>query len=95
MFSLSEFPAVVGMFFLPVNEYLVAVGLRGRILRSRSGHGQPLIKIGFQPDELSVDGGDLAVDRARVRNVWTLRRTYADWIVAFAADARPRPRSRP
>ena len=37
-FSLSEFPAVVGMFFLPVNEYLVAVGL-GPESHSRSGHG--------------------------------------------------------
>ena len=60
-FSLSEFPAVIGMFFLPPGDYILAVlaGLRGGVRPDRLA----LREAGLQPRELRAHRRDL--DRHR------------------------------
>jgi diguanylate cyclase (GGDEF)-like protein len=82
-FSLSEFPAVVGMFFLPVNEYLVAVGL-GAGIALAFGAKQPMLKIGFNLANyllMAVISLSILHGFAALNGAPHLR----DWIVAFAA----------
>jgi diguanylate cyclase (GGDEF)-like protein len=82
-FSLSEFPAVVGMFFLPVNEYLLAVGL-GAGIALAFGARQPLLKIGFNLANfllMAVISLTILHTFATLDGAPHLR----DWIVAFAA----------
>ncbi len=82
-FSLSEFPAVVGMFFLPRER--VPPGGRARCGNRARVRGEAAVaEDRLQPLELPADGGDLAVHPAWLRDLGRCS-SSADWIVTFVA----------
>lgn len=82
-FSLSEFPAVVGMFFLPVNDYLIAV-LIGSAAALIVGARQPLMKVSFNLANFMLMA---VISLTVLHSIASLDGAphVRDWVAAFAA----------
>jgi len=86
-FSLSEFPAVIGLFLLPPHEYLLAVltGSAVALLWFR----QAPIKFAFNLTNFGL-GATAALAVFHVLATPTSTPTLTDWIAAFAAPEKQR-----
>lgn len=82
-FSLSELPAVVGMFFLGINDYLLAV-LVGSSVALILGARQPLLKATFNVANLMLMA---VISLAILHSIAALDGPphVRDWVAAFAA----------
>ena len=82
-FSLSEFPAVIGLFFLPPSEYLLAL-IAGSAVALVVVERQPPAKLAFNLANFAVTGVvSLAVFHAIMSPDGVLQ--PIDWVGAFAA----------